>query len=122
MHSRLIQLQEDQEHSEGYWAEFFLLKPDRKTLNARLEALTADDLLHFQDEGQQLFLHAVNSIKAGRAPSDEVALEVSPRCSEFAIPETYSSDIDSVPSSSAVETLHESQLRHNHRLDWPGPG
>ena len=34
--------------SDGYWAEFFLLKPDKLSLQRRLEALSADDLLHFQ--------------------------------------------------------------------------
>ena len=35
-------------HAEGFWSEFFLLKPDRASLQRRFENLGSDDLLHFQ--------------------------------------------------------------------------
>lgn len=34
--------------SEGFWEEFFLLKPDPKSLRRILDSLSPDDLLHFQ--------------------------------------------------------------------------
>lgn len=34
--------------SEGFWREFFLLKPDRQRLYQILEPMTAFDLLHMQ--------------------------------------------------------------------------
>ncbi|MCJ1315581.1 hypothetical protein MMC15_000901 [Xylographa vitiligo] len=75
LYEELFVDEEDHSHSEGFWSEFFLLRPDKASLQRRLEAVSADDLLHFQYETQQLFLLAVRHIKAGRAPADEVALE-----------------------------------------------
>ncbi|MCJ1372448.1 hypothetical protein MMC20_003672 [Loxospora ochrophaea] len=63
-------------HSEGFWQEFFLLRPDKRSLSRRLAGVSADGLLHSQHETQQLFLHAVQQMKFGKAPSDEVALDV----------------------------------------------
>jgi hypothetical protein len=47
------QWQEDEEveKSDGFWEEFFLLKPDRLSLKKILDDLSADDLLHFQVRG-----------------------------------------------------------------------
>ena len=39
---------EDLAYSDGFWGEFFLLRPDRAGLQRRLDELTADDLLHLQ--------------------------------------------------------------------------
>ncbi|MCJ1433101.1 hypothetical protein MMC27_002460 [Xylographa pallens] len=75
LYEELFLDEEDHSHSEGFWSEFFLLRPDKASLQRRLEAVSADDLLHFQYETQQLFLHAVRHIKSARAPADEVALE-----------------------------------------------
>ncbi|KAI9697298.1 MAG: hypothetical protein M1836_004862 [Candelina mexicana] len=63
------------EPPEGFWQEFFLLKPDKTSLRRVLADLRADDLLHFQNQSQQLFFRCVSHIKAGTAPSDEIALD-----------------------------------------------
>ena len=39
---------EDAVPSEGFWREFFLLKPDKQRLYDILEPMTAFDLLHMQ--------------------------------------------------------------------------
>jgi hypothetical protein len=39
---------EDAVPSEGFWQEFFLLKPDKQRLYEILEPMTAFDLLHMQ--------------------------------------------------------------------------
>ncbi|MCJ1476499.1 hypothetical protein MMC13_005165 [Lambiella insularis] len=75
LYEELFVNEDDTGHSEGFWSEFFLLRPDKASLQHRLEAVNAEDLLHFQHETQQLFLHAVRCIKAGRPPADEVALD-----------------------------------------------
>ncbi|MCJ1381536.1 hypothetical protein MMC17_004647 [Xylographa soralifera] len=75
LYEELFVDEDDHSHSEGFWSEFFLLRPDKASLQRRLEAVSADDLLHFQYETQQLFLHAVRHIKSGTASADEVALE-----------------------------------------------
>jgi hypothetical protein len=45
---RAWQDKDDSGHSEGFWREFFLLKPDKPSLQRRLEAIGADDLLNSQ--------------------------------------------------------------------------
>jgi hypothetical protein len=62
--------------SEGFWQEFFLLKPDPKSLLEILDDLSAEDLLDLQAHPQQLVIRAVARIKAGVEPSDENALDV----------------------------------------------
>lgn len=42
---------EDHEKTEGYWREFFLLKPDKATLQQLIQDLSPDDLLHLQVRG-----------------------------------------------------------------------
>lgn len=41
---------EDSAYSNGFWGEFFLLKPDKPSLVRRLDGFSADDLLHLQVE------------------------------------------------------------------------
>ncbi len=62
--------------SDGFWGEFFLLKPDKPRLKQLLKALGADDLIQLQHETQQLFVRAVTQVKSGRSPLVENALDV----------------------------------------------
>jgi hypothetical protein len=50
LYEKLFKEEEDEEfeESEGYWEEFFLLKPDPIDLRNLLSSLTSDDLLHLQ--------------------------------------------------------------------------
>lgn len=50
---------------EGFWAEFFLLRPDRRALRERLDALTAGALLALDAQTRQLFVRAVAVLLAG---------------------------------------------------------
>lgn len=44
-----IQDENDQfQLSDGFWQEFFLLRPDKSSLQRRLEWTSEDDLLHLQ--------------------------------------------------------------------------
>ena len=72
--------QDDEElaDSEGFWGEFFLLRPDKVRLEQRIEELTADDLLHMQHETQQLFSRAIHHVQSDRVPTAENALDVRP--------------------------------------------
>ncbi|KAH8153934.1 uncharacterized protein LAJ45_01701 [Morchella importuna] len=65
----------DEVKSEGFWTEFFLLKCHAPGLRSILEPLSPDDLLHLQPQTRQLFCRAVNCVKAGASPSDEIALD-----------------------------------------------
>ncbi|CAZ84381.1 unnamed protein product [Tuber melanosporum] len=66
---------DEQEKSEGFWTEFFLLKCHPPSLTAILDPISPDDLLHMQPQTRQLFSHAVNCVKSGGSPSDEIALD-----------------------------------------------
>ncbi|KAL8980932.1 MAG: hypothetical protein Q9177_005735, partial [Variospora cf. flavescens] len=47
----LIEIQDENDQfqlSDGFWQEFFLLRPDKSSLQPRLEWTSADDLLHLQ--------------------------------------------------------------------------
>lgn len=48
LYDDLLREEEDSIISDGFWREFFLLKPDRLSLQGRLESLSANDLLHLQ--------------------------------------------------------------------------
>ncbi|KIV97791.1 hypothetical protein PV10_01499 [Exophiala mesophila] len=61
--------------SEGFWREFFLLKPDRQRLYQILEPMTAFDLLHMQTQMQVFFKRAIVEATSGISPRDENALE-----------------------------------------------
>ncbi|RMJ28144.1 hypothetical protein PHISP_00998 [Aspergillus sp. HF37] len=61
--------------SEGFWREFFLLPPDRGTLNAVLDGLSPDDTLSLQVQTQHLFARAIREAGSGNSPTDSFALD-----------------------------------------------
>ncbi|TVY73372.1 UPF0668 protein-like [Lachnellula suecica] len=75
LYEALFKDEDDNEKSEGFWREFFLLRPDKATLQRILDELSPNDLLHLQAQTRQLFLRAVGCIKAGSAPADAHALD-----------------------------------------------
>jgi hypothetical protein len=108
--------------SDGYWSEFFLLKPDRRSLQQRLDAVDADSLLHFQYETQQLFTNAVHCLKTAKAPSDEFALEVSSLHAMYLYLTLTEQDPNSLLSWCAVEAIYESKCGHYHSTCRLGRG
>ncbi|GAB7329524.1 hypothetical protein MBLNU13_g01293t2 [Cladosporium sp. NU13] len=66
---------EGQEHTEGFWRELFLLKPDLARLKQILEDIDAEYLLHAPHQPRQLLLQALSAIKARTAPLDDNALD-----------------------------------------------
>ncbi|KAF2005067.1 DUF1741-domain-containing protein [Amniculicola lignicola CBS 123094] len=90
---------DDVELSEGFWQEFFLLRPDVDGLKRVLGELHADDMLHVQAHSQQLFRRAIARVKQATAPSDDIALDTLTIFLEAALSKKYvnpSSDILSV--------------------------
>jgi len=75
LYEELFKDEEDHEKTEGYWKEFFLLKPDKAALQKLIGESSPDDLLHLQVQTRQLFTRAVGRIKAGSAPADAHALD-----------------------------------------------
>ena len=66
--------------SDGFWKEFFLLRPNHAKLQRRLDQISPAELIHFQHESQQLFYHAVSELKRRKGPEDENALDVWADC------------------------------------------
>ncbi|KAK3683289.1 hypothetical protein B0T22DRAFT_467605 [Podospora appendiculata] len=63
------------EKSEGFWREFFLLKPDRPSLRHILDEIGPNDLLQFDLQTRQLFARAVSALKTGHGVADFHALD-----------------------------------------------
>ncbi|GAB1736072.1 hypothetical protein NU219Hw_g6123t1 [Hortaea werneckii] len=75
LYRQLFREVEDDEKSNGFWRELFLLKPDVPKLRQILDGTDPEFLLHVQHQPQQLLLNAVETLKAKQAPSDEHALD-----------------------------------------------
>ncbi|KAK6597591.1 hypothetical protein H4I96_08543 [Botrytis cinerea] len=75
LYEALFKDEDDPDKSEGFWKEFFLLRPNKATLQTILNQLSADGLLHLQIQTRQLFSRAVGCIKAGNHPADAHALD-----------------------------------------------
>ncbi|KAI9799259.1 MAG: hypothetical protein M1833_004137 [Piccolia ochrophora] len=67
--------EEEEEKLEGFWLEFFLLRPDKPKLQSLLADLSPEDLLHLHPQTRSLFLRAVSHVKRAQAPSDDIALD-----------------------------------------------
>ncbi|KAK3311996.1 hypothetical protein B0H66DRAFT_100604 [Apodospora peruviana] len=65
LYEALFKDEDDTEKSEGFWREFFLLKPDRRALRQILDEIRPEDLLHFELQTRQLFARAVAALKGG---------------------------------------------------------
>ncbi|KAF2829699.1 DUF1741-domain-containing protein [Ophiobolus disseminans] len=90
---------EDTELSDGFWQEFFLHRPDSAGLKRILDSIPPDEMLHLQSHSQQLVRRAIQRIRQGKSPSDEVALETLTVFLDAALTKKYtnpSSDIISV--------------------------
>lgn len=80
LYSDLFQLDEqhgegEHEPSEGFWREFFLLKPAKQRFHHVLEPLTADDLLHIRTQTRNYVRRSIEEISSGTIPQNEHALE-----------------------------------------------
>lgn len=66
------------QHSEGFWREFFLLRPDRPSLRRTFDQLSPADLLHLEEQTRELFSRSVKALKGGDAQgtADLHALDV----------------------------------------------
>ncbi|KAI0025897.1 DUF1741-domain-containing protein [Xylariomycetidae sp. FL0641] len=85
---------------EGFWREFFLLKPDHASLQNILAELSPDDLIHLQPQTRQLFLRAVACLKKGGGVADLHALETLTAFFSTALPKKYTN-----PSSDIIAIL-----------------
>ncbi|KAK1975438.1 hypothetical protein LZ30DRAFT_754117 [Colletotrichum cereale] len=65
----------DYERSEGFWREFFLLRPDRAALRQILDSLGPAAILALEEHTRELFARAVAAVKSGQGVADLHALD-----------------------------------------------
>ncbi|KAI2642119.1 hypothetical protein GGS21DRAFT_501216 [Xylaria nigripes] len=86
---------------EGFWREFFLLKPDRASL---LQILSndfgPDDLIHIQSQTRQLFFRAVACLRTGTETASLHALVTLTTFFSAVLPKKYTN-----PSSDIIAVL-----------------
>ncbi|THY62382.1 DUF1741-domain-containing protein [Aureobasidium pullulans] len=75
LYRQLFRDRDDEEKPEGFWREFFLLKPDNARFGQLLDDLEAIDLLHVSHHCEQFVSHAITYAGSGSSPSDENALD-----------------------------------------------
>ncbi|KAF2866097.1 hypothetical protein BDV95DRAFT_211991 [Massariosphaeria phaeospora] len=94
--------EDDDEHdlSDGFWEEFFLLRPDAASLKQILSSIDSDEMLHLQAHSQQLFLRAILRMKQATAPADENALDTLTVFLDSALTKRYTN-----PSSDIIAVL-----------------
>ncbi|KJK82130.1 hypothetical protein H634G_02323 [Metarhizium anisopliae BRIP 53293] len=76
LYSALFKEDDDtEEKSDGFWAEFFLLRPDRQSLRALLNDMSPADVLTYEGRTRELFGKATVTVKAGQGLAPLHALD-----------------------------------------------
>ncbi|KAH7367386.1 hypothetical protein B0T11DRAFT_252627 [Plectosphaerella cucumerina] len=63
------------ERTEGFWREFFLLRPDLGALKNILDQLRPGDMLALEDRTRELFVRGVDAVKEGQGNAQGNALD-----------------------------------------------
>jgi hypothetical protein len=71
-----LQDEEELELSEGFWKEFFLLKPDRAALRQLLHDISPSDMLMLESRTRELFARAIEALKDGQHAAPKNSLDV----------------------------------------------
>ncbi|KAL2259292.1 hypothetical protein VTK26DRAFT_7095 [Humicola hyalothermophila] len=88
------------EKSEGFWKEFFLLRPDRPALRQILDEIGPNDLLHLEQQTRQLFARAIATLKNPYGVADLHALDTLSTFMVSILAKKYTN-----PSSDIIELL-----------------
>ncbi|KAL2018194.1 hypothetical protein VTK56DRAFT_1167 [Thermocarpiscus australiensis] len=91
---------DDCEKSEGFWKEFFLLRPDRPSLRRILDEIGPNDLLHLQHQTRQFFTQVVATLKNPYGVADLHALDTLSTFMAAVLAKKYTN-----PSSDVIELL-----------------
>ncbi|RDA92272.1 hypothetical protein CP533_5742 [Ophiocordyceps camponoti-saundersi (nom. inval.)] len=75
LYSSLFQDDEDGDRSDGFWKEFFLLRPDLTKLQVMLSELSPADVLLLESRTRALFGRAVEMVKTGQGLAPLHALD-----------------------------------------------
>lgn len=68
-------IQDDDDKSDGFWKEFFLLRPDRSSLRKTLSEMSPADVLQLESRTRALFGRAVETVKTGQGLAPLHALD-----------------------------------------------
>ncbi|KAL2132063.1 hypothetical protein VTI74DRAFT_4265 [Chaetomium olivicolor] len=91
---------DETDKSEGFWKEFFLLRPDRSALRQILDEIGPNDLLHLQHQTRQLFAQTVAALKNPYGVADLHALDTLSTFMVAVLAKKYTN-----PSSDIIELL-----------------
>lgn len=72
LYEAVFREEDDHEKTEGFWKEFFLLKPDLPALRRILDELGPGDLLHIELQTQELFARAVATLRTSQGLAAEL--------------------------------------------------
>ncbi|RCI14494.1 hypothetical protein L249_6091 [Ophiocordyceps polyrhachis-furcata BCC 54312] len=75
LYSSLFKDDEDGDRSDGFWKEFFLLRPDLSTLQGLLSEMSPADVLLLESRTRALFGRAVETVKIGQGLAPLHALD-----------------------------------------------
>lgn len=91
---------EDRTLSEGFWREFFLLKPAKQKFFNVLEPLTAQDLLRAQQQTRKFVQRSISELTSATQPQSANALENLTAFLAVALSKRYAN-----PSTDVIEVL-----------------
>ncbi|EON95625.1 hypothetical protein UCRPA7_8893 [Phaeoacremonium minimum UCRPA7] len=75
LYDELFKEEDDGDKSEGFWKEFFLLKPDKFSLRHILDELSPGDLLQLELQCHELFTRSIQALKGTQGAADLHALD-----------------------------------------------
>ncbi|KAH6971824.1 hypothetical protein BKA56DRAFT_595143 [Ilyonectria sp. MPI-CAGE-AT-0026] len=75
LYDSLFKYDDVDEKTDGFWAEFFLLRPDRAILRSTLSKLSPNDVLLLEDRTRELFVRAIATVKTGHGVAPLHALD-----------------------------------------------
>lgn len=114
----------ESDKTEGFWREFFLLKPDRASLLRILDDVGPDDLIQLQPQTRQLFLRAVTCLKTGNGTASLHALEVGRRRMPYNARHADSKPCDADPHHVFLrrpsQEVYQSQLGYHRSIGRTG--
>ncbi|KAL2265841.1 hypothetical protein VTJ83DRAFT_6941 [Remersonia thermophila] len=91
---------DETERSEGFWKEFFLLRPDRPSLREILDDIDPNELLQLEHQTRQLFARAVGALRNPFGVADLHALDTLSVFMASVLGKKYTN-----PSSDIIELL-----------------
>ncbi|KAK0614397.1 hypothetical protein B0T14DRAFT_606696 [Immersiella caudata] len=100
LYEELFKDDDDGDKSEGFWREFFLLKPDRPALRRILDEIAPGELLHLDLQTRQLFSRAVAALRNPHGVADLHALDTLSTFLIAVLAKKYTN-----PSSDIIEVL-----------------